>query len=58
MGMVEEIREMLDNESMITLVRSNLSYHFGKILDVYNIDEITCQIVESINYLINKQNAD
>lgn len=56
--MVKEVKELLDGEAMINLLRSNLSHHYGKNLDMYSIDEITQQIIESIYYLINQKSEN
>lgn len=56
--MTDEIRIMLDNESLATLLRSNISCHLGKTLTQENLSEITDQIIESINYFLNQKESD
>ena len=53
--MPDELKMMLQNESLTTLLRSNLSCHLGKNITKEVLDELTFQIVESINYFINKK---
>jgi len=51
--MTDQIKEMIDNDSLATLLRSNISCHLGKSMTRESLDEITSQIVESINYFLN-----
>lgn len=51
--MTDQIKEMLSNESLATLLRSNISCHMGKTMTRESLDEITSQIVDSINYFLN-----
>ena len=53
--MTDQIKEMLDNESLATLLRSNISCHMGKTMTRDSLDEITSQIVESINYFLKSE---
>jgi len=55
--MDDEIRIMLNNEALATLLRSNLSCYLGKSITVELLDEITSQITESINYFINQKDG-
>jgi hypothetical protein len=45
----------LNEENLSTLLKSNISCHFNKPLSHELIDEITKQIVESIDFFINKR---
>ena len=56
--MIEEIRIKLDNESLGTLLRSNLSCHMGKNITQELLIELAEQIIESIEYFINNKNVD
>lgn len=56
--MTDEIKIMLDNESLTTLLRSNLSCHLGKTMTQETLGEITSQIIESIDYFLNQKDAD
>jgi len=53
--MQDEIKVMLNNESLTSLLRSNLCCHIGKTLTQESLNEITEQIIESINYFLNKK---
>lgn len=53
--MTEEIRIKLDNESLTTLLRSNLSCYMGKNITQELLTELTKQIIESIDFYINKK---
>lgn len=52
--MTDQIKIMLDNDSLAVLLRSNLSCHMGKTMTKESLDEISSQIVESINFFLNK----
>ena len=52
--MTDQIKIMLDNDSLSTLLRSNLSRHMGKTMTIDSLDKITSQIVESIIFFLNK----
>lgn len=52
--MTDEFKIKLDDESLTTLIRSNLSCHMGKIITQELLADLTKQIVESIDYFINK----
>lgn len=45
----------LNTESLTTLLRSNLSCHMNKPLTQELMEELTKQIIESIDYFINKR---
>ena len=45
----------LDNESLVKLLRDNLCCHLGKNITYELLNELTNQIVESIDYFINKK---
>jgi hypothetical protein len=53
--MDNEIKIMINNESLTSLIRSNLCCHIGKTITQESINEITEQIIESINYFLNKK---
>ena len=53
--MGQEIKLMLDNESLASLLRSNLCCHIGKVLTQESLNEVTQQIIESITYFLNKK---
>lgn len=44
----------LNAESLTTLLRSNISCHMNKTLTQELMEQLTAQIVESIDYFINK----
>jgi hypothetical protein len=43
-----------NNESLTQLLRSNISCHMNKMLNQELIDTLTMQIVESIEFFVNK----
>lgn len=52
--MADELKVMLNNESLSTLLRSNLSCYLGNTINQELLGEITKQIIESIDYFLNK----
>jgi hypothetical protein len=54
--MTDELKIMLDNESLGTLLRSNLSCYLGKTITQDVLNDITGQIIDSIDYFLNKKN--
>lgn len=56
--MTDELKIMLDNESLGTLLRSNLSCFMGKTITQELLNELTVQIIESIDYFLNKKEQD
>jgi hypothetical protein len=52
--MADELKIMLNNESLNTLLRSNLACYLGKTINHEILIDITKQIVESIDYFLNK----
>jgi uncharacterized protein YaaW (UPF0174 family) len=48
------VKIKLNTESLTTLLRSNLSCHVNKPLTQELIDTLTQQIVESIDFFVNK----
>lgn len=46
---------MLNNDSLSTLLRSNLSCHLGRCMTQEMLNELTLQIVDSIDYFLNKK---
>ncbi len=53
--MNEEIRIKLDNESLTTLLRSNLSCFMGKTVTQDLLNELIPQIIDSIDFFINQE---
>lgn len=53
--MTEEIRIKLDNDSLTTLLRSNLSCYMGKSITQELLIELTKQIIESIEFFLNQK---
>lgn len=53
--MTEELRINLNNDSLGTLLRSNISCHIGKTLTQDLMTELTEQIIDSIDYFLNKR---
>lgn len=51
--MTDALKMMLNNESLETLLRSNLSCFMGKNITQELLKELTLQIIESIEYLIH-----
>lgn len=51
--MTDALKVMLNNESLETLLRSNLSCFMGKNITQELLKELTLQIIESIEYLIH-----
>lgn len=56
--MTDEINIMLNNDSLSTLLRSNLSCYLGKQITSELLDEITKQIIESIEFFLNQKNEN
>lgn len=53
--MVDHLKIMLNNESLETLLRSNLSCYMGKNINQDILGEITSQILDSIDFFLNKK---
>ncbi len=49
-----KMKVSINTEKLTTLLRSNISCHMNKTLDQELIDQLTTQIIESIDYFINK----
>ncbi len=49
-----KLKIQLNTESLTTLLRSNISCHANKMINQELIDQLTAQIIESIDYFINK----
>lgn len=49
-----KVKIKLNTESLTTLLRSNISCHMNKTLTQELMEQLTAQIVESIDYYINK----
>lgn len=52
--MADELRVMLNNETLKTLLRSNLSCYVNKTITSEILEDMTKQIIESIDYFLNK----
>lgn len=52
---MEESRIKLDNDLLSTLLRSNLSCYLGKSMNQDVLNDMTVQIIESIDYFVNKK---
>lgn len=48
------VKITLNTENLTTLLRSNISCHLNKTLTQELMNELTAQIIESIDYFINK----
>ena len=48
----------INAESLTTLLRSNISCHMNKTLTQELMEQLTAQIVESIDYFINKSDEN
>lgn len=48
------VKIKLNTESLTTLLRSNLSCYMNKIMTQEVLEQLTSQIIESIDYFINK----
>ena len=55
---MDKLQILLNNESLSTLLRSNLSCHMGKNINQDLLGEITQQIIESIDFFLNKKELD
>ncbi len=53
--MTDEIMITLNKERLGSLVKSNISCHANKIITQELIDDITRQIIDSIEFFINKK---
>lgn len=53
--MKEELKVRLNSDSLATLLRTNLACHHGKVITQELSNEITVQIIESIDYFLNKK---
>ena len=49
----EAVKISLNTESLTTLLRSNISCHMNKILTQELMEQLTAQIVESIDFFLN-----
>jgi hypothetical protein len=48
------VKIKFNTESLTTLLRSNISCHMNKTLTQELMEQLTAQIIESIDYFINK----
>lgn len=53
--MTDEIMITLNKERLGSLVKSNISCHANKMLTQELIDDITNQIIDSVEFFINKR---
>lgn len=53
--MNDEIKIALNNKSLAILLRSNLSCHLGRVITNESLSELTNQIIESIEFFLNKK---
>ena len=51
--MTEQIKQMIDNESLAKLLRSNLSCYMGENMTQEKLNKIALDIVESIGFVLN-----
>jgi hypothetical protein len=54
----EAVKISLNTESLTTLLRSNISCHMNKTLTQELMEQLTAQIIESIDYFINKSDEN
>ena len=52
------VKIKLNTESLTTLLRSNISCHMNKTLTQELMEQLTAQIIESIDYFINKSDEN
>lgn len=45
----------LNNTSLAIILRANLSCYLGKVITQEHLSNITLQIIESIDFILNKQ---
>lgn len=50
-----EVKFLLNDESLGTLLRLNLSCYLGKNMTCDSLNKLSMQIVESINFVLNKK---
>jgi hypothetical protein len=51
--MANEIKIIINDENISTLLRSNLCCYLGKTITSDLLDEMTKQIIESLNYFLD-----
>lgn len=56
--MTEDIRFKLNNDALGTLLRSNICCHMGKVVTQEVMAELTQQIIDSIEYFLNKKDEN
>lgn len=54
----EQVKIKLNTDSLTTLLRSNISCHLNKTLTQELMNELVSQIIESIDYFINKSDEN
>jgi hypothetical protein len=54
--MTDKLSIKLNEESLASIIKSNLSCHHSKTLTQELIEEISKQIIETIDYFINNSN--
>jgi len=50
---MEQVRPLIEDESLVSLLRTNIAGHLGKEMTKDALDELTVQIIESIDYKLN-----
>ncbi len=53
--MIDELKITLDYDSLATILRTNMSCNLGKVMTQEILTELTKQIIESIEYFLNKK---
>lgn len=53
--MTKEMKIKINNDSLGTLLRSNISCHMGKVITQDVLIGLTQQIIDSIEYFLNKK---
>jgi hypothetical protein len=47
---MEQVRPLIEDESLVSLLRTNLAGHLGKEMTRDALNELASQIIESIDY--------
>lgn len=53
--MTDELKIMIDNDSLAMVIRKNLAGHLNKALTHELMNDLAKQIVESVEYFMNKK---
>ncbi len=54
----DDIRITINSTQLATLIKSNISCHTNKALTPELIDELVTQIIDSVDYFLNKKDKD